>query len=378
MKSKDIEMEFPESEIDDDYSDDSLYNIRSWGADLSFRELIQMYDEGELKKPELQRKYVWNRSEASRFIESILMGLPIPSIFLARSNNNEKLIIDGYQRIMTLYDYVQRQIFSNEEGIFRLVNSEKIGTRWRGKSFEELSVTEQRIIRSTTIHAIIFEQVHPRNDDTSLFQIFERINTSGRSLYPQEIRNCVYQGGFNTLLIEINQYSKWRELFGDTEEDSRMRDMELILRFFTLKSDKVQMRSLTSTISLKQELNLYMGDQKNSNEEAIKAHKDIFIETIDFIYEHIGISAFHNVTDTGKEIYKLNPTIFDALSIAVSYILENKLDIDMRKDFDSLRITLLQDKDFKEYTKIRTTKVEHIKGRIKLVLEKIFGVSSYE
>ena len=87
-------------EVEDDYSNDDLYNINSWGADLSFRELITMYEEGELAKPEIQRHYVWDKSEASRFIESLLMGLPVPSIFLARHDGEKKLIADGYQRIM--------------------------------------------------------------------------------------------------------------------------------------------------------------------------------------------------------------------------------------------------------------------------------------
>ena len=85
------------------YSDDSLFNINSWGADMSFRELITMYEEDELVKPELQRKYVWSKDEASRFIDSILLGLPVPSIFLAKVGE-QRLIIDGYQRILTVYD----------------------------------------------------------------------------------------------------------------------------------------------------------------------------------------------------------------------------------------------------------------------------------
>ena len=76
-------IEVIKSEMEDDYSDDSLFNISSWGADLSFRELVSMYNDNELVKPELQRKYVWDKIEASRFIESILLGLPVPSIFLS-------------------------------------------------------------------------------------------------------------------------------------------------------------------------------------------------------------------------------------------------------------------------------------------------------
>ncbi|GMG67008.1 DUF262 domain-containing protein [Tetragenococcus halophilus] len=73
------------SSDDDTYGDSDLFTINSWGADLSFRELTNMYDEDELQKPELQRYYVWDKREASRFIESILLGLPVPSIFLART-----------------------------------------------------------------------------------------------------------------------------------------------------------------------------------------------------------------------------------------------------------------------------------------------------
>ena len=95
-KDKNI-IEEIKAEVNDDYSDDSLFNISSWGADLSFREICSMYEEEELVKPELQRKYVWDRSEASRFIESILMGLPVPSVFFAQ-HGSQKLIVDGYPR----------------------------------------------------------------------------------------------------------------------------------------------------------------------------------------------------------------------------------------------------------------------------------------
>lgn len=238
--SEDIEIEEIKSELDDSYSNDDLYNINSWGADLSFRELISMYDENELLKPELQRKYVWDKTEASRFIESILLGLPVPSIFLANTIDEKKLIIDGYQRIMTIYDYVKRGIWTKDQKTFKLSNTDKINERWKGKSFSELSESDQRKIRSTTIHAIVFEQKAPNDNDTSLYQVFERINTGGRALMPQEIRNCVNQGEFNDLLFQLNQNKKWRILFGKSDEDSRMRDLEFILRFLALDTDYIK------------------------------------------------------------------------------------------------------------------------------------------
>ena len=115
------------------YSDDSLFNITSFGTDLTYREIVSMYEDGDLEKPELQRKYVWTKKEASKFIDSVLLGLPVPSIFLAKTLDDKRLIVDGYQRIMTMYDYM-KGIFSGDQKVFKLVNAEDINPAWRGKA----------------------------------------------------------------------------------------------------------------------------------------------------------------------------------------------------------------------------------------------------
>lgn len=362
MKDDNI-IELISNEKNDDYSDDSLFNISSWGADLSFREIIAMYEEDELVKPELQRKYVWDKVEASRFIESILMGLPVPSVFFAQSGS-QKLIVDGYQRIMTVYDYV-RGVFTTDEKIFRLSNSEKINVRWRNKAFAELTIEEQRKIRSTTIHAIIFEQKRPENDDTSLYQIFERINTSGRTLTPQEIRNCVYQGTFNSLLFELNENPKWRVLFGNDKADSRMRDIECILRFFVMKSQKVR-DSEAKQISLKKTLNDFMGEFINAPENLIDEFRLDFIKTMDKIYDNIGKNAFRNYSK-GKYTKKFHPAIFDSIAVAIYDEIKsgnNDFAVNAEKHID-----LLLDEEFKKSCSIRTTDVDNIKKRIQLAKE---------
>ena len=366
-KEKDY-IEEIQSEIDDDYSDDSLFNISSWGADLSFRELISMYEEDELVKPELQRKYVWDKVEASRFIESILLGLPVPSVFLAQSGS-QKLIVDGYQRIMTVYDYM-RGIFSTDKKVFRLSNSEKINARWRNKAFSELSTDDQRKIKSTTIHAIIFEQKKPENDGTSLYQVFERINTSGRTLTPQEIRNCVYQGSFNTMLFEINENKTWRELFGTEEADSRMRDLEYILRFFTMKTGDI-LDTESKQISLKKALNDFMKTHKEDSPADIQRFKNEFDTTVQLVYDHIGKDAFRNYT-RGKFSKKFHPAIFDAIMVAVFLI--HKQGIPLADVSEEKHIALLENPGFKEATSKRTTDVENVRKRIFLAGEMLFGV----
>lgn len=362
-----------QEEEDDLYSNDDIYNINSWGADLSFRELITMYEEDELLKPELQRNYVWDKVEASRFIDSILLGLPVPSIFLANTSNDCKLIIDGYQRIMTVYDFVTG-IWTKDKKVFKLSNSEKVNDRWKGKAFKELSSAEQRRIRSTTIHAIIFEQSKPRNDDTSLYQIFERINTGGRALNAQEIRNCVYQGNLNTLLIKLNKNEDWRKLFG-APIDPRMRDSEFILRFFTLKSDEIKQHE-KGNISLKKVLNEFMGKEEHNVEEFISNSSESFINTIRFIHKNIGDNAFFNIiSNDPKRIRKrFYPTIFDSIAVATSIALEKLGDKIPKLHLEQKRLELLQSEEFKEYITQGTMQVDNIHGRISMVLENFYGL----
>lgn len=358
-------------EVNDSYSNDDLYNINSWGADLSFRELITMYDEDELIKPELQRNYVWEKVEASRFIDSLLLGLPVPSVFLANTQDENKLIIDGYQRIMTVYDFV-KGIWSKDRKVFKLSNSEKINEKWRGKAFSELETSEQRKIKSTTIHAIIFEQTHPNDNDTSLYQIFERINSGGRSLISQEIRNCVYQGKLNTLLIELNQNPKWRSLFGSAEIEPRMRDMEFILRAFSLNNEETRL-SGSGNLSLKKLLNEFMGAKHNNTEAAITFFREDFNKTIDFIHDKIGPDAFFNIVQTTPPRIRRRfyPTIFDAVYIATSMYIRSGRQISQR-NFESLRFELLQNSAFRDHISSGTMQVDNIHGRISMVLRKLY------
>ena len=374
-KNEEIEnIQFINEDDDSDYSNDDLFNITSWGADLSFRELINMYDDDELLKPELQRKYVWEKPEASRFIESILLGLPIPSIFLANTSDNNKLIIDGYQRIMTVYDFVKKGVFSKDKKAFKLTNNKKINHRWRGKSYTELTELDQKKIRQTTIHAVIFEQKHPKENDSSLFQIFERINTSGKILKSQEIRNCVYQGNLNKLLFKLNKNETWRSLYGSAEEDSRMSDLEFILRFFALAQDEIKNKN-EGQISLKLFLNEFMGNKENNKKNKIETFENDFTNTINQINTFIGINAFKNINSENIYLNRFHPTIFDSISIATNYTIKRGVDISKIENLDQKHIELLSNEKFKEYSSNRTTNIENINGRINLACKLLYGLN---
>lgn len=371
---------FEQAKIKDEnesFSNDDLFNINSWGADLSFRELISMYDENDLIKPTLQRKYVWSIEEASRLIDSILLGLPIPSIFLAKKEE-KRLIVDGYQRIKTVYDYV-KGIFSKNNKIFKLSNSKIINIRWRGKTFTELTEDEQRRIRNTTIHAIIFEQKKP-NNDSGMYQIFERINTSGRTLYPQEIRNCIYQGSYNSLLMELNKNKIWRNIL-NCDEDARMGDIENILRYFSIKNLENTEDYHKKQIVLKKYLNENMAANCNLSESKCNEYRNDFISTIEKVFEELGTTAFNNVSEIkdkdGKIMYsdqfvsKFHPTIYEAIMISFQYAIKKNLKFENLKE---KQLKLLNDLEFREATTIRTTNIDNIKKRISLATKYFFGV----
>lgn len=360
-------------EDDDFYSDDDLFSISSWGADLSFRELIDRYKEGGLVKPELQRKYVWDKSEASRFIDSLLLGLPVPSIFLAKTKDEKMLIVDGYQRIMTVYDFV-RGIFSSDDKVFRLTRSDKINARWRGKAFTELSETEQRKIKNTTIHAIIFVQEQPAGTNTSLFQVFERINTSGSSLLPQEIRNCVSQGKFNNLLFELNKIPEWRSLFGLAVEDVRMRDLEFILRFFALSSNSLK-HETKEGISLKRFLNVYMNENRDPSDPELAAFRGRFTRAVHFLHNHFGTGAFQNISSTHADrlVTKFNPTVFDSIMIATDFALDQGV-IQLPANAEEKRRELLADPDYRLAISKETMRTASIRTRIRRATKMLFDL----
>ncbi|HGS8746166.1 DUF262 domain-containing protein [Enterococcus faecalis] len=358
-----------EKNEDESISNDELFNISSWGADLSFREIIMMYDEGELLKPELQRNYVWTKLEASRFIDSILLGLPVPSIFFAKVEDEKKLIIDGYQRIMTVYDFV-KGVFSGNNQSFKLSNSEAINKRWRNKTFVELTEDEQIRIRATTIHAIIFEQKQPRND-SGMYQIFERINTGGKTLKSQEIRNCIYQGDMNSILIELNKEEIWRKILQNDKLDSRMLDIELILRFFSI-SHLYSNTPDTHTINLTNYLNWYMSDKKKMNEGQIKKLTQIFIDTMNLVFEIFNDLSFRKSTNINRKI-KVNPVIFDAVSVATLRVIENKLELASKEAILDRYGKLFLDEEFIDMISKRTTNIDNIIGRINKVYVDVYG-----
>jgi len=175
-------------------------------------------------RPNFQRQYVWNDKLASKLVESVLLNVPIPPCYLSENSDNELDVIDGQQRIYSLYRFVNNQ--------FALSNLEAL-TEFNSLRFFELPSKEQRKIKTHTLRCVVVtNESHPEIK----FDVFERLNTNTVPLNPQELRNCVSRGPLNELVGELSYDERWLSIRGRKIPDKRLADEEVILRFFAFQT----------------------------------------------------------------------------------------------------------------------------------------------
>lgn len=280
---------------------DVVYNINTFGADFTVDGLIKRFDRGDIFVPNFQRNYVWTWPQASKFIESVLLGLPIPSIFLYREERTQKhLIVDGLQRLTTLHSFFKGR-FPHNDRVFRLKD---VKQRFNNKTIEELDPSDRRRFEDSVIHAMIIQQITPEDDNSSVYHIFDRLNSNGTPLQPQEIRNAIFHGNFQELLVELNQDVRWREIFGP--EHKRATDQELILRFLALSELHSQYKK-----PMKKFLNDYMSGKRDISSSEAKVIRTLFVDTIKRANEAFGKNAF-------RPARSLNVANFDSLMVAIA------------------------------------------------------------
>ena len=194
----------------------STYNIKHWVSNRSFGELIDMYQNNEIIKPDMQREFVWDSQKSSRLIESIVLGLPIPPLFLMEVGKNQYELIDGFQRITTVVNYVTGKPWVGEVEGKKSTPAKLSGDitkELQGRTFEKLDSEHKRIIRRSTIPLIEFKQMDP-DDLSSKYLIFERINTGSEKLNQMQIRKSLAHGSFiNSLYEQSNNCNKLINLF---------------------------------------------------------------------------------------------------------------------------------------------------------------------
>jgi hypothetical protein len=213
------------------------FDISVSPSDPSLELLAQQIGRGDIIIPFYQRKYVWKIEQASRLVESFLMGLPVPQVFLYVNEDDQLEVIDGQQRLMSV-KYFLDGFFGEEDDrgrrqVFKLKGLAE-RSEYNGKAFADLSAKDQRKLRNATLRAINIKQLKPSLRNDSVFHIFERLNTGGTRLKPQEIRNAVYRGSVVDRLRELNETPGWRTILGLDKADKNQKDTELVLRLYAL------------------------------------------------------------------------------------------------------------------------------------------------
>ncbi len=312
--------EIDEPIIDVDDAEESsaplIYDISSYGADYDVDGLVKRLKRGDIFIPPFQRDYVWNQAEASRLVESLLLGLPVPGVFLAKEGDSNRLsVIDGQQRLKSLLFYYEG-FFNPKEGdsrkkVFRLKNVQE---QFESKTYDELEEEDRIKLDDSIIHATIIKQESPNDNNTSIYHVFERLNTGGRKLTPQEIRSAIYIGKMNEMIAELNEYPAWRELFG--KKNNRLKDQEMILRFFAIYSSLENYSK-----PLKEFLNKFNGRYRNPNEEEITRLRSIFERTADLILSKIGKNAF-------RPDRVFNAAAFEVLMVGIARRIDENIDFD--------------------------------------------------
>ena len=273
--------------------------IKSDGYPMSIGELASMYKEGEIDiHPDFQRLYRWNDEQKTKLIESILLGIPIPSIFVAQRDDGVWDVIDGLQRLSTIFQFmgILRDENNNLYQPLRLQGTEYLPSLvnkvWESENEDEsFTMTQRLIIKRAKIDIKIITR---ESDSEAKYELFQRLNTNGSSLSDQEIRNCLLlmiNKDFYYFIDDLSKDANFLNTISITEKSkSESYDKELVLRFFIYRYCKPE------EISRRQELGSFITEKMiqfakdtTFNKEA---EKNIFTGTFKLLNEALGDDVF--------------------------------------------------------------------------------------
>lgn len=378
--SENFEEEFFESEIDEGEETIVEYDITTSPRDLTPANIVDMIDSGIIEIPLFQRNYVWDIKRASKLVESLILGLPVPELFFYTEgdDNNTYKIIDGQQRFLSIYFFVKGRFpkdvnsrFAIRKGVnegealndllsknslfkeFALVLSDNTSkpSKYHGEKFSTLDKDTQIKFRLRRFLRTVVVRQNKPDDSSSMFEIFNRLNTGGTPLNAQEVRASLYYCDFYKMLIRLNSDEDWRKLLNNPSQDLHSNDVELILRSIAMLCDYQHYAPKMVTF-----LNQFSHTTKTFPEEKIIYFENLFRSFINAC-SSIGDKAFFR----NKRFSK---TLFESVFVATAYsYYEKKALIDSKIDLESFN-QLKEDKEFLSYLQSGSSSSENIKGRI--------------
>lgn len=281
-------------------------NLTTQAYDKSVSDIVRMMAEKDLVlDPDYQRNYVWDNRKASKLIESIILNVPIPVIYVSEEKDSSWSVIDGLQRLNSL-----KRFF---EGKFKLSGLE-ILYELNKYDIRSLPAKASRMLKNGLLRIVM---VTADSNDDIKYDIFMRLNTGSVHLNEQELRNCLYRGKLNTFIQEQARDSQWLAMLGLKEPHKRMADRELLLRFLSLSVNWNRERNevIGYRGNMKSFLNGFMKKYQNDKDN-LNYFRQLCEETIDKVFEVYGEDAFRRVSANDVKVSPINRAIMDALMIS--------------------------------------------------------------
>jgi uncharacterized protein DUF262 len=272
--------------------------------DMSFGELMSMYEKNEIIiNPEFQRLFRWELYQQSRFIESLLLGIPIPPIFVAEDKEGKWEVVDGLQRLSTVFSFFGMLKILTEKNNWELQKGDLI------LGLENFSIDTLPLKLKLNIKRSVcrIEIVRWNSKYDLRYELFNRLNTGGAALTDQEIRNCIFRGvsdDFNKFLSAHAENLDFIKLIKPTQKQSREMYLdELVLRFCSLYAKDV-------SHNISQHMTEFMR-QAVKNTEKISEYRKILNRTMNLLY-NIGNSVFK--ARSGR----FSPSLYDCITIGIA------------------------------------------------------------
>ncbi|WP_122868740.1 GmrSD restriction endonuclease domain-containing protein [Campylobacter showae] len=365
------------------------YDITVSPNDFNINTIFDFIDSGVVNIPGFQRNYVWDIKRASKLIESLLIGLPIPQIFLYEEKKNKFLVIDGQQRLMTIYYFKKRRfpkaekrvelrkIFDEQGGIpDSIINNNdyfidfnlklpkiKQGqdNQFNNKNFSTLDEDNKISFGYKTIRNIVIKQNAPEDGGSAIFEIFNRLNSGGVNLTSQEIRTSLYHSKFYEMLYDINLNDDWRYFLPSNVPNLYMKDIEILLRGFSM---------LIYNREYKPSMTMFLNESsrkaKSFNEDKISTLKNIFIQFIQNMRSLGEANIFR--TEAGR----FNISMFEAIFCAMCEEAYTRLNASLVKQTSLENINSLKaDQEFKDASLQSTASTKNVGDRIRIAKEKL-------
>lgn len=319
--------------------------------DMTIRQIYDMFAEGAIfVPPEYQRQFVWDEKRESELIESIFLGIPVPSLFMATNPDASWEIVDGVQRLSTIAHFVGDSSALlkaiNRNAALAIIDLEKLSAL-NDLTFGELPKSMQLMFMTRPIRVTV---LNDKSDQNVRFDLFERLNTGGILLTNQEIRNCIYRGLFNDSLRKMAALSDFKKVVRFRESDLKNGTAEeYVLRYFAYLYNYKNFEK-----SVKDFLNGYM--KENSSRPIPPSKTQLFKKVLMVL-----AAAFPNGISRGKTT--ITPAnLFEALSVGTALAIQSGIEPDTKK-----LQHLVNDKKLKALTTAGTNNPRMVSGRIELV-----------